>query len=104
MHIKIVPLNCCVFRNVDFSMSSVWSAGLEDSASLRASDVRSPLPFAGQLHSTPNYWEDKLYNKQTIQATRPSSRLNTVGGPVSQVSFVACDFRFQTFWKISLLV
>ncbi|XP_060566451.1 uncharacterized protein LOC132725266 isoform X2 [Ruditapes philippinarum] len=93
-----VASNSFIDRNVDFSMSSVWSAGLEDSASLRASDVRSPLPFAGQLHSTPNYWEDKLYNKQTIQATRPSSRLNTVGGPVSQhveVGKHATGFRNQ---------
>lgn len=66
-------------------MSSVWSAGLEDSATLRASDVRSPLPFAGQLHSTPNYWEDKIYNKHTSQASRPTSRLNTVNGSATQV-------------------
>ncbi|XP_045209140.2 uncharacterized protein LOC123561052 [Mercenaria mercenaria] len=62
-------------RNHDFSLSSVWSAGLEDSATLRASDVRSPLPFAGQLHSTPNYWEDKLYNKHSNQANRSTSKV-----------------------------
>lgn len=80
-------LNVCVtyyYRNADFSLNSVWSAGLEDSATLRASDVRSPLPFTAQLHSTPNYWDDKLYN-HTNQATTPISRNSAVGSSVLQV-------------------
>lgn len=69
--------------NHDFSFSNIWSAGLEDSASLRASDVRSPLPFTAEFHSTPNCWEDKLY-KQSNQANTSTSALNTVGNSISR--------------------
>lgn len=73
-------------RRTNFSLSSVWSAGLEDSASLRASDVRSPLPFAAQYHSTPNYWEDKLSRNGLQRNMRVPSSEGSGSTPVLQGS------------------
>lgn len=56
------------FEKSQFAISNVWSAGIADSANLRASDVRSPLPFSAQFRSTPNYWEDKLVEAKTDRA------------------------------------
>ena len=53
-----------LFRDTDLNLNNVWATGFEDSAELRASDVKSPLPFATHLHSTPNYWHEKQDKQQ----------------------------------------
>lgn len=79
--------NLCVYiRSHDFCLSSVWSAGIEDSASLRASDVRSPLPFTAQFHSTPNSWDDKLHKQTVMTKASTSSAGNISSNSLNQVS------------------
>ena len=59
-------------------MNNVWATGFEDSAELRSSDVKSPLPFATHFHSTPNSWhnnqdkqQNRLLNQQLNQSYIP---------------------------------
>ena len=59
IQVHFLTLYNCSFRTGDLSLNNVWSTGLEDSATLRASDVKSPLPFTTHFHSTPNYWHEK---------------------------------------------
>ena len=66
-----------IFRGTDLNLNNVWATGFEDSAELRTSDVKSPLPFTTHFHSTPNYWhenQDKQQNKHQNQQLNQSNQ------------------------------
>ncbi|KAL4228789.1 hypothetical protein ACF0H5_011829 [Mactra antiquata] len=80
-------------KSHDIGLNSVWSAGIEDSVSLRASDVRSPLPFTAQFHSTPNSWDDKLHKQSNLTKSSTSCAGNISFNSLSQCN----DSQFSSY-------